>query len=201
MKVACALLAFSAFAHAQQATFITLGPQLMLTTDSVSAPSPVSPSLGIGRTFLLSENIALEAHSSFFTQYYLFDDEKAKPAEVENRTALVLCALPTLNPVWICYKDEKQWLEIGGGLGFLARYGLKANGVKDEGDDVKEINRYFWRDLNYFYPDIAFSYNRVLASVVLGADFRVYIPVAALSSGNGFEEGIFSLSLKIGKQK
>ena len=173
----------------------------MITTDSVSAPSPAYYSLGVGRSFSLADNFALQVHASFFTGYYLWDDEKAKPAEVENRTAIALSSLASLNAIYLFAKTEKQWFEIGAGPAILARYGLQANGVSGAEDEVSAINDYFWSDAQFFYPDISFSYNRIFGALALGAECRVYFPFASLTSGDGFENGMISIAFRLGKAK
>lgn len=196
----CVLL-FANYAHASETTFITLGPAMMFTTDSVSAPSPISYSLGIGRTVSVSGDFSLQAHAAFFTSYYLYDDERAKPAEVENRTALALSSLVSLNALWTFGKTENHWLQIGAGPAIFARYGLQANGVSGAADEVSNINRYFWSDLHFLYPDICFSYTRVISQFALGAECRIYLPAASFADGMGFEDGIIAFSISLGKHK
>ena len=188
----------------QENFFVTLSPVIMITTDAVSAPSPVSYSLGLGYTFPLYQDFSLQLHSSFFTQYYLYDskDEKAKAAEIENRTALAFCALPSANVVLAVFQDEKQYIFFGAGLSIFARYGIKANGVREDvSDEIKKINSNFWSSANFFYPNITLSYNRIFSPLILGADCKVYFPLGSLASGDGMENTLISLSIKMAKKR
>ena len=205
--IACILFAFVAInasaKELQENFFVTLSPVIMITTDSVSAPSPVSYSLGLGYTFPLYQDFSLQLHSSFFTQYYLYDskDEKAKAAEIENRTSLAFCALPSVNVLFTAFQNEKQYVFLGTGLSLFARYGIKANGVEDVKDEISKINSHFWSSANFFYPNISFSYNRIFSSLILGADCKVYFPIGSLASGDGMENTLVSLSFKIAKKR
>ena len=192
--------------------FFTAGPKLMLNTDdsTKSAPSPIMYSLGVGGDFLFENNILLQAHGSFFTNYYLWDGETAQPAEVENRTATALSAMIDLTGGYTfrLADSQKHLLSVAGGLGFFARYAILSNGVDEDspnrdtgtkaGDDVSSINSTFFSDLNFLYPELAFSYSYVLSELwKIGGEARTYIPLGSLMNGNGADCMIFSLALKI----
>lgn len=184
----------------------------MINTDDhkKSAPSPVMYSLGVGGDFLFSNNILLQAHSSFFTNYYLWDGKDAQPAEVENRTATALSAMIDLTGgyTFTIGETQKHFLSVNGGIGFFARYAILANGVEpDEAnrdigtkarDDVSDINGTFFKDLNFLYPEIAFSYSYELSEIwKIGGEFRTYLPIGSLMKGRGIDGMIFSLALKV----
>lgn len=192
--------------------FFTAGPKLMLNTDdhTKSAPSPIMYSLGVGGDFLFENNILLQAHGSFFTNYYLWDGKTAQPAEVENRTATALSAMIDLTGGYTfrLAESQKHLLSVTGGLGFLARYAILANGVDPDdpnrdictkaSDDVSDINGTFFSDLNFLYPELAFSYSYVVSEIwKIGGEARTYIPLGSLMNGNGIDGMIFSLALKI----
>ena len=202
----------SFFSKIDPTLFFTLGPKLMLNTDdhTKSAPSPIMYSLGIGGDFLFENNILLQAHASFFTNYYLWDGEKAQPAEVENRTATALSAMIDLTGGYTLKlgQEEKHLLSLNAGLGFLARYAILSGGVDEDspnrdtgskaGDDISDINSCFFSDLNFLYPEVALSYSYVLSDLwKIGGEFRTYIPLGSLMNGNGADSMIFSLALKI----
>ncbi len=188
--------------------FFTLGPNLMLNTDSPknSAPHPIMYSLGFGMDFFTNLPVRFQPHVHFFTNYYLWDGEAARPAEVENRTATVFSAMLDLNAIYSLSYGQNIF-QFGGGIGFLARYGILSNGVKssDEGggtnttagDDVSKINSYLMGDMRFLYPEVSFSYLRNLGNFSVGGEFRAYIPLASLSKGDGLDAAIFSLSAKI----
>lgn len=190
--------------------FFTLGPNMMINTDSPknSAPHPIMYSLGFGMDFFKNLPVWFQPHAHFFTNYYLWDGEAARPAEVENRTATVFSAMIDLSTIY-ALDFGKNSLQFGGGIGFLARYGVLSNGVKssDEGggtnttagDDVSEINSYLMGDMRFLYPEISVSYLRNLENFSVGGEFRAYIPLGSISKGDGLNSAIFSLSAKIVK--
>ena len=192
--------------------FFTLGPKVMLNTDdsAKSAPSPVMYSLGIGGDFTFDNNIFMQAHGSFFTNYYLWNGEHARPAEVENRTATALSALLDLTGGYTfkAGESQKHLLSLAAGLGFFFRYGILSNGVSESdrnrdtgtsvGDDVSDINSDFYSDLKFLYPEFAFSYSYMLSDIwKVGGEFRAYIPIGSFVNGLGADGMIFSLALKL----
>lgn len=208
---------FSLFSlHAlEKSLFVTLGPKIMLNTDDAtkSAPSPVMYSMGAGGDFLLENNVLLQAHVSLFTNYYLWDGERARPAEVENRTATALSAMLDLTGgyLWTLGENKKHLISLSGGLGFLLRYGILSNGVNSDevnsrtgtkiGDDVSEINSSFYKELGFLYPEITFSYSYKFSETwKIGGDFRNYLPLGAIINSRGCDGMIFSIMLKLSKK-
>lgn len=202
----------SFFSQIEPSLFFTLGPKLMLNTDSSkkSAPSPIMYSLGVGGDFSFAKGLLLQAHASFFTNYYLWDGENARPAEVENRTATALSLMLDLTGGYTFALDEgkKHLLSLSGGLGFFIRHALLSNGVDADdlnretgssaGDDVSEINGTFFSGLNFLYPEFALSYSYILSeNWKAGAEFRTYLPIGSLADGRGIDGMIFSLAAKL----
>jgi len=189
--------------------FLTFGPMVLVNTDSASesAPSPVMYAGGAGFDFFPESSFGFQTRISFFTNYYLWNGEKAKPAEVENRTATAISFLLDLcgGKKWISGKNS---FSLDGGLGFLFRYGILSNGVEERDknpitgtsakDDIKDINSDFLDFMNAIYPEIAFSYSRnIFDGWKAGVESRIYFPLASLSSGDGFDNMLFSLSFKL----
>ena len=116
----------------------------------------ITTSLGIGGDFILKNNIFLQTHGSFFTNYYLWDGERAQPAEVENRTATALSLMLDIDGGYRFKigKTKKHLVSVGGGIGFLARYAFLSGDVDSSevnrvtgstaGDDVSDINSNFY---------------------------------------------------------
>lgn len=191
--------------------FFTAGPMLLLNTDSSthSAPSPIMFAGGIGADFFNSKPVRAQARLSFFTNYYFWDGEKARPAEVENRTATVLSFLLDTCAVYPINRGAATYA-FGAGLGFLARYGVLSNGVEssDSGSsdqltaekDVSNINTWLWENMRFLYPELTFSYMHSIpsSSITVGTDFRFYIPLGSLTTGNGMDASLFSLAFKLG---
>ena len=191
--------------------FITAGPLLLLNTDksTSSAPSPVSYSLGFGADFRQDKKLNVGVRASFFTGYWLFDGNDARPAEIENRTATALCFLfDGAAGRTFLFSHGKNALTLSGGLGFLARIGILSNDVggSESGasgsasSDVSEINSWFWSSARFLYPEFCVSFlhavPELLGTFRFGADFRIYAPFGSLISGNGVDGMIFSLALK-----
>ena len=194
------------------ALFVTLAPALMINTDSAtnSAPSPSMYSLGVGGYFSFSNGFLLETHASFFTNYYLWDGTDAQPAEVENRTATALSALLDFcsGYTWNFGPEKKHALSLMGGAGIFLRYGILSNGVESDdenpktlsraGDDVSDINNWFYQNLRFLYPELALSYLWSLSDTwKIGTEFRSYLPIGSLLHGEGIDGMLFSLGLKL----
>ncbi|MCR4822603.1 MAG: hypothetical protein K5873_06995 [Treponema sp.] len=184
----------------------------MVNTDSAtdSAPSPLMYSLGLGGDFLFSSNIFLQTHASFFTNYYLWDGEESQPAEVENRTATALSALLDLTGgySWLLGQNKNHLLSLGGGLGFLFRYGLLSSGVSSDdknrngqstaSQDLSDINSSFYSNLAFLYPELSLTYSYALSEIwKIGGEFRTYLPLGSLINGKGIDGMIFALSFKL----
>lgn len=189
--------------------FLTLGPAVLVNTQSTaeSAPSPVMYAAGAGLDFFPESQLDFQSRISFFTNYYLWNGEKAKPAEIENRTATALSLLVDLcgGHSWIFGKNR---ISLDGGLGFLFRYGILSNGVEKSDknqktgttakDDIKDINSYFLDFINIIYPEIAFSYARnIFDGWKAGFESRIYFPLGSISTGDGLDAMLFSLSFKL----
>ncbi|MBQ7158285.1 MAG: hypothetical protein IJS09_02510 [Treponema sp.] len=184
------------------------GPALMISTDSTkkSAPSPITFCVGAGGTLFQNMPISFQPRLSFFVNYYLWDGDNARPAEIENRTAIALSFLLDLNAVKIIrYKNHT--FQAGGGLGVLARFGILSNGVDANGsgsnentsvsnnDDVSSINSWFWSSAHFLYPDIMFCWLYNLPNGwKAGVSANVYVPVGSLADGRGMDGMIIAIS-------
>lgn len=200
---------------AEKSLFFTLGPKLMLSTDdsTKSAPSPVVYSLGVGGDFVLADLFLLQAHGSFFMNYYLWDGERARPAEVEGRTATALSLMLDLTGglTFRLGAAKRHLLSPALGIGFLARYAILSNGVASgdlnsgtgstAGDDVSSINRSFYSGLKFLYPQVALTYSYALSDTWrIGGEARAYVPVGSLIMDGDTDGMIVSLSLKFSRK-
>ena len=199
------------FERPSRSFFITAGPLLLLNFGykTESAPSRILYSLGFGADFRQNSKIPICLRASFFMNYYLFDGENARPAEIENRTATVLSFLfdGTTGKIFE-FSRGKNSLFVSGGLGFLARIGFLSRGVSesddgesgDAGSDVSKINSWFYKSARFLYPELCVSFLRaepeLLGGVRFGVESRVYIPFGSIISGNALDGMIITLSLK-----
>lgn len=195
----------------RNAFFITAGPLLMINTDdkTKSAPSPIMYELGIGYDFFQDKMVCGQVRASFFTNYYLWDGKNAQPAEIENRTATGLSFMidALAGRTWQSGLNQFTLL---GGFGILARFAMLSNGVQPDdlgganstaSEDVSSINNWFHSVNNLLYPQIAFSYLRavpdIFGKVMFGGEFRAYMPLGAITSGDFLDNMIFSLAFKL----
>lgn len=189
----------------------TLGPVFTLNTDSAtkSAPSPVSFSGGLGALFFEDKIFSAELRVSFFMNYYLWDGKKARPAEVENRTATVPSFMIDLTGGHI-FHFGNNYLGINAGVGLLLRFAVLSHGVGEDDygytgdssssakDDVSSINSWFYENSNFFYPEAAITYYRYVSDFMkFGGELRVYFPTGSYSNGDGLDGMIVSLSVKV----
>ena len=193
----------------------TMGPLLMLNLDDdngkKSAPSPVTFSAGVGAAFFDSKPIFAELRLAFFMNYYLWDGEKAQPAEIENRTATVLSFMLDITGGYSLKKGNNIF-EFNAGLGLLLRFGFLSNGVKESdygwtgnastsnaGDDVDSINSWLMDGTNLLCPEVSFTYFRKVSDTMkFGGEARVYFPVGSIGRGDGFDGMMISISAKAG---
>ena len=176
-----------------------MGPQFMLNTQSNSAPSPINATLGIGIQLPLGSRYLIFApHIAVSNSYYLWYDNMALPAEIENRTAIVptiLLDLPILGRMHL----GKNILSIGVGASVLARFGILTTGVPaNEAGDVNKINSFFWEDLNWLYPSMVISFDRKIQdNISVGIGAKGYLPLGALMKGRGLDTGMLTLSARL----
>jgi hypothetical protein len=189
--------------------FFTAGITFCLSTGdrSISAPSPLKYSFGVGYSFHLVKFLLFQPRITGWSQYYLWDEDTsyAYPAPVEDRTATTLNALIDL-PLVIPVGTKKNMMGLGLGAAVLARYGFLSNGVSadDTGSsgnaksDVDLINSWLWSSARWLYPEMFISYNHLLTNGWrLGGEMRFYLPIGSLISGHGMDGMMCSVSLRL----
>lgn len=161
-----------------------------------SAPSPLAGFLGFEyRHPLPKQGVYFAPSASFFLLAYLWANDRALPAEIENRTAFVPSILLDGSFLYTIKKDQFLF-SLGGGPGVMLRYAFLESGVsKDEkshsedmpaGEQVKNINRYLWSSLRWFYPMLHGSVRYQLKNGWgAGASLRLGLPVFNIWSDPG----------------
>ena len=190
----------------------TNGLTYMLSTGdvSVSAPSPIIYSLGLGYSIKIGSFFIIQPKLTGWLQYYTWNEDNsyAYPAEVEFRTATVLSCMIDI-PFIVSLGTEKNSFAFGMGLGFLPRYGILSNGVSsaDTGtsgtasSDVNAINNWLWSSVRYLYPEAVISYTHLLGeNWHVGAEYRFYLPLGSLVSGYGMDSMMMSIALRLSFQ-
>lgn len=171
-----------------------------------SAPSPIVYPFGFGISVYADKFISFQPRLSFFTNYYLYNDGSAKPAEIENRTATAFSFLIDLPAVFTFDLKHTHFLEIGLGAGILARFAILSSGVdaSEEGesgtvsDDLRAINKSFWENANFLYIENSFAYLfRLNEKIKIGPEIRLYIPCGSLFTKGSMNGGMFSAGIKV----
>ncbi len=182
-------------------------PALYLNPEStlVSAPSPIVYQISLGFLWPDYTLIAIQPTISFFMMNHLLYEDKALPAEIENRTTTTLSFMLNIPAVFSIYlKNSCFQFSIGAGL--LMRFGLLSAGVKDTdsgwtgsaGGDVEIINKYFWNNMRWFYVNVEGSWMYNLTSKLrAGPVIDCSIPVGGLISDHSPQAMLISIGIKI----
>lgn len=171
----------------------------------VSAPSPLFEPVTIGMLWPNYTFVSTEPSLSFFSFYYLWYDDMALPAEIENRTVQTLHFMLNI-PIVIQLYMKHSRLQLSGGIGILGRFGLLAGGVAETdsggsgtaGSDLELMNDWFWDKTRYLYISTGASwlYNGHNNTKV-GPTVKVYFPLGGILNGEGFQGLIIDAGLKI----
>ncbi|SEQ20531.1 hypothetical protein SAMN04487977_10315 [Treponema bryantii] len=182
-------------------------PGIYINTESklVSAPSPVVYPISVG--FLWPEHsvFAIQPTLSFFMMHHLLYEDKALPAEIENRTTTTLSFMLNIPAVYSIYLSNSNF-QITAGLGIFMRFGILSPGVKEgdsgwsgsAGSDVKKINSYFWGNLRWLYLTLGGSwlYN-LTPQLKAGPTLNIYLPAGGLISDGSAQALLISAGIKI----
>ena len=188
-------------------TVLQFEPTLYLNTESplVSAPSPIVYSVSIGILWPEYARVAVQPTLSFFMMNHLLYEDKAIPAEIENRTTTTLSFMLNVPVVFSFFLSNSRF-QVCAGPGVLMRFGLLSPGVKETdygwlgtaGEDVAEINRWFWKDLRWFYFTAGGSWLYNLDSKLkAGPIINISIPVGGLISDHNAQGMLISVGIKI----
>jgi hypothetical protein len=172
-------------------TFVGINPDGS-TGGLSSAPSPIAGFLGVEYRYPIKRDVLIAPSISLYGLRYLWADDRALPAELENRTAFV----PTLLidcPFLYRVERGRMLYTFGGGPAVTLRWGFLESGVgKDEksysedmtaGDQVKEVNKYLWGSGRWFYPMLAGTARyRLDNGWGAGLNLRIGIPIFNLWS-------------------
>ena len=196
------------FAFAEPADFVMqFEPAFYLNTEStlVSAPSPIVYPITIGFLWPERSQFAVQPTVSFFMMQHLLYEDKALPAEIENRTTTTLSFLVNIPAVFSVFLESSQF-QFSAGPGILMRFGLLSPGVKEgdsgwsgsAGSDAELINDYFWNDMRWLYATVGGSwlYN-LTPQLRAGPTLNAYIPVGGLIKDQSAQAMIISAGIKI----
>ena len=170
-----------------------------------SAPSPIIYPISVGVLWPADSMIAVQPVISFFMMNHLYYEDKALPAEIENRTTTTLSFMLNIPAVYSIYLEQSRF-QITAGLGVFMRFGLLSPGVKDSdsgwtgtaGGDVKKINEWFWKNARWLYLTVGGSwlYN-LTPQLKAGPVINCYIPVGGLIKDHNVQGMMISAGIKI----
>lgn len=158
-----------------------------------SAPSQLVGVLGLEyRLPIWKPGVYFSPSVSLLLLSYLWANDQALPAEIENRTAFVPAILLDGSFLYTIEKDRFLY-SFGGGPGIMIRYGFLESGVSENertsasaptaGEQVENINSYLWSSLRWFYPMIQGGVRyRLTNGWGAGVNLRIGIPVFNLWS-------------------
>lgn len=171
----------------------------------VSGPSPIIYPISIGVLWPNYTFIAMQPSLSFFSTDYLYYDNMALPAEIENRTATSLSFMMNIPVVFSLFIKNTRF-QLSGGIGSFLQFGLRSAGVNENdsgysgsaGNDVKLINEYFWKDMHWLYltTGVSWLYN-VNPQLRFGPTLNAYIPLGALIGDKDFHGFMVTAGVKI----
>ena len=136
---------------------------------------------------------------------HLFYDGKALPAEIENRTTTTLAFMLNIPAVFSIFLPNSRF-QISGGLGIFMRFGILAAGVKESdsgwtgsaGNDVKEINKWFWGKARWLYITAGGSWLYDLTPQLrAGPVINISIPVGGLLFDHNAQGMLISFGISL----
>ncbi len=193
-------ISFSLNAQTNKATvLITAGPLGILNTHPLSAPSPIQLSIGVGSQIKLQDSMSITPHAQFFANYYAWEDEQVLPSPIEHRSAYIPSIMLDI-PLTYDIRTENNIFRIGGGISFLFRFAILANNVPSTvQDDIDNMNAWFWQGAEFLYPSIQLSWDYIFEDgLTVGLGAKAYLPVGSLIKGNGINNGIASIGVRLG---
>lgn len=126
-----------------------------------SAPSPLCGFIGAEYRYPITPLVAFAPSGTLYAAQYLFANNRALPAEIENRTAYVPSLLLDFSFLYHIEKGRFTY-SFGGGPAIIARYGFLEYGISgnainpgetlNASAQVDAINEYFWGYGRWFYP-------------------------------------------------
>lgn len=187
--------------------YLSLGSSITLNTASQkeSAPTPVQFTGGGGAVINFSSLISLEPRLDFWAMYYLYDGKNALPAEMEQRTATVLCFMLDV-PVGFNFHVKDNTFTIGAGLGFLMRFAFLSSGIKGSepgatgsaSSDASHIMSWCWSNARFLYPEIFLSWDyKIFETMRVGICTRFYFPIGSVISGRALDGMLFNVAARI----
>jgi len=170
-----------------------------------SAPSPINFQPSIGLLWPNYSVIAVQPTLSFFYMNHLWYEDRALPAEIENRTSTTLSFLLQIPAVFTIFlKDSRFQFSLGPAI--MLRFAYLAHGVSatDTGytgsaaSDISKMNSWFWSDGRWFYLSAGANWlYHITSQLRAGPTITANIPVGGLISDHSLQGLTISTGIKI----
>lgn len=170
-----------------------------------SAPSPINFELSFGATIPNYTMFSFQPSLTFFMMNHLLFEERALPAEIENRTSTTLNFYLNL-PFAFTLKIPKSKFHFSLGFATMIRFAFLAAGVHNDdegfsgsaGEDITLINKWFWKNLHWLYATIEADWLYEVSSKINAGPFlSIKLPFGSLTTEKSPQGMIFSAGLKI----
>jgi len=182
-------------------------PSLMLNTDTSlnSAPSPIVTPINFAINLKIKENFCIEPRLSFFYYYSLWANNRALPAEIENRTGTTFSFMLDCPFDFTKTFNKNHIFQIGAGPSFLIRFATLSNNVNadDYGvtgsaqGDLSCINSWFWQNANFlFIKAHALYLYKFNSSVQAGPEFSFSLPIGSFIENNPLHNALISAGIQ-----
>lgn len=162
----------------------------------VSAPSPIYFNPGFGVTWPKEKALAVEPALNLSFGYFLFNEGRALPAEIENREASVLSLLLNI-PAVFTFPIKSTKLRVNAGGAILMRFAWNSNAGADA-SNVDEIKKYLWGKARFLYISGGADWMLPVSSASrFGPFINFFLPVGSIFAGEGLNGMILQAGLKL----
>ena len=170
-----------------------------------SAPSPINFQPSIGLLFPNFTHVAVQPTLTFFSMNHLWYEDRALPAEIENRTSTTLSFLTAFPATFTVFLSQSR-LHLSAGPGIMIRYAFLAHGVSadDSGftgtaaSDIEAMNDWFWSDFRWLYVTLGADWlYHVTPQLKAGPAVNLNLPIGGLIADRSTQGLIISAGIKI----
>lgn len=170
-----------------------------------SAPSPINFELSFGAAIPNYTMFSFQPSLTFFMMNHLLFEDRALPAEIENRTSTTLNFYLNL-PAAFSLKIPKSKFHVSLGFAALIRFAFLATGVHSDdegfsgtaGEDITLINKWFWKNLHWLYATMEADWLYEASPKISAGPFvSVKLPLGSLMTEKSVQGMIFSAGLKV----
>jgi hypothetical protein len=178
-----------------------------------SAAMPILPSLGASASHSFNKLVALEISLDIYMNYYDYNYslDRAVPADIEDRTSIVVGFLTGFQPVFRFRPKDNFVIRAYGGLALDLRLCLLAPGLSkseihgEDGNTLSEaaedVFAYMWGGGRFVFPFAGYGMDfALIEGMKLGFDIRAWFPLWRAwtgESGLGLEGFRFGIGFRV----